>query len=101
MPKDWKSHTAQAPALCEMMCSSLASHSPDKVEQRVDAVDTEALAVRSERDGVPQGCIVGDGPPFLAHEGILDDLSVRQVREDAQQYLVRQLVDGLRRKGED
>lgn len=77
-----------------------ARHSPDEVEQCVNAVDAEPLAVRSEGHRVPQLGVVGDGAPPLAHKGIVDDFLVRQVREDPQQNLVRQLVDGLRGKEE-
>ena len=81
------------------LSTSTASDSPDEVEHCVDAVDAESLAFRSEGHRVPQVGVVSKGAPPLAHEGIVDDLTMRQVREDPQQYLVRQLIDGLRWKG--
>lgn len=55
---------------------------PDKKEESVDVADAESLAVWTEGHGTPEGGVVCDGPPFLADEGVSDDLTVGQVGED-------------------
>lgn len=49
----------------------------------------------TERDVLPEARVVGDLTPPLANARHPADLQVREVGEDVQQHLVRQLFDGL------
>lgn len=68
----------------------------DQMQEHVERADVHARDLGPQRHVPPEARVVSDLAPTATHTGHTAYFSMREIRENVQEHLVRQLIDRLK-----